>query len=130
LKIFEVGEKYYFEDLGLRNCIRGFDVRKDIHKLMENAVYLHLLHLGYKISVGQLSSWEVDFVAEKDGRTIYIQVCYMFSEESTVQREFGNLLKIENNYPKYVVTMDEFSSGNYNGIEQIHLKDFLIKQSL
>lgn len=130
LKIFEVGEKYYFEDLGLRNCIRGFEMRKDIHKLMENAVYLHLLHLGYKIYVGQLSSWEVDFVAEKDGRMVYIQVCYLFSEESTVQREFGNLLKIENNYPKYVVTMDEFSSGNYNGIEQIHLKDFLMKTSL
>ncbi len=129
LKIFEVGEKYYFEDLGLRNCIRGFDVRKDIHKLMENAVYLHLLHLGYKIHVGQLSSWEVDFVAEKDGRMVYIQVCYLFSEESTIQREFGNLLKIDNNYPKYVVTMDEFSSGDYNGIEQIHLKDFLMKQS-
>lgn len=129
LKIFEVGEKYYFEDLGLRNCIRGFDVRKDIHKLIENAVYLHLLQLDYTIHVGQLSTWEVDFVAEKDGRMIYVQVCYLFSDQSTVQREFGNLLKIENNYPKYVVTMDEFSSGDYNGIEQIHLKDFLTRQS-
>lgn len=129
LKIFEVGEKYYFEDLGLRNCICGFDVRKDIHKLIENAVYLHLLQLDYTIHVGQLSTWEVDFVAEKDGRMIYVQVCYLFSDQSTVQREFGNLLKIENNYPKYVVTMDEFSSGDYNGIEQIHLKDFLTRQS-
>ncbi|MGE4434129.1 MAG: hypothetical protein AB7D40_08965 [Bacteroidales bacterium] len=60
---------------------------------------------------------------------IYVQVCYLFSDQSTVQREFGNLLKIENNYPKYVVTMDEFSSGDYNGIEQIHLKDFLTRQS-
>jgi predicted AAA+ superfamily ATPase len=97
---------------------------------MENVVYLHLIHLGYKVYVGQLSSWEVDFVAEKDGRTVYIQVCYMFADENAVQREFGNLLKIDDNYPKYVVTMDEFSSGNYNGIEQIHLKDFLTKQSL
>jgi predicted AAA+ superfamily ATPase len=88
-----------------------------------------LLHLGYRIYVGQLSSWEVDFVAEKNGRTVYIQVCYMFSDESTVQREFGNLLKIENNYPKYVVTMDEFGSGDYSGVEQIHLKDFLMRQS-
>ncbi|MDR3140461.1 MAG: ATP-binding protein [Tannerellaceae bacterium] len=129
LKLFEVGEKYYFEDLGLRNCICGSDTRKDIHRLMENAVYLHLLHLGYKIYVGQLSSLEIDFVAEKDGRMLYIQVCYMFSGESTVQREFGNLLKIENNYPKYVVTMDEFGTGDYNGVEQIHLKDFLLKRS-
>jgi predicted AAA+ superfamily ATPase len=129
LKIFEVGEKYYFEDLGLRNCIRGFDTRKDSNKVMENAVYLHLIQLGYKVYVGQRGVTEIDFVAEKDGQTIYIQVCYMLLEESTIQREFGNLLKIGDNYPKYVVTMDEFSAGNYNGILQIHLKDFLMKQS-
>jgi len=129
LKIFEVGEKYYFEDLGLRNCIRGFDTRKDINKVMENAVYLHLIQLGYKVYVGQRGVTEIDFVAEKDGQTIYIQVCYMLLEESTIQREFGNLLKIGDNYPKYVVTMDEFSAGNYNGILQLHLKDFLMKQS-
>jgi Predicted ATPase (AAA+ superfamily) len=129
LKIFEVGEKYYFEDLGLRNCIRGFDARKDIHKVMENAVYLHLIQLGYKVCVGQQGMTEVDFVAEKDGQTVYVQVCYMLLEESTIKREFGNLLKISDNYPKYVVTMDEYSTGNYNGILQLHLKDFLMKRS-
>ena len=129
LKIFEVGEKYYFEDLGLRNCIRGFDTRKDINKVMENAVYLHLIQLGYKVYVGQQGTTEIDFVAEKDGQTVYIQVCYMLLEEATIQREFGNLLKIGDNYPKYVVTMDEYSTGNYNGILQLHLKDFLMKQA-
>jgi len=129
LKIFEVGEKYYFEDLGLRNCIRGFDTRKDINKVMENAVYLHLIQLGYKVYVGQRGVTEIDFVAEKDGQTVYVQVCYLLLEESTIQREFGNMLKIEDNYPKYVVTMDEYSTGNYNGILQLHLKDFLMKQS-
>ncbi|NDV66346.1 ATP-binding protein [Bacteroides sp. 224] len=129
LKIFEVGEKYYFEDLGLRNCIRGFNIRKDIHKVMENAVYLHLIQLGYKVYVGQQASTEIDFVAEKDGQSVYIQVCYMLHDESTIQREFGNLLKIEDNYPKYVVTMDEYSAGSYNGILQLHLKDFLMKRS-
>ena len=129
LKIFEVGEKYYFEDLGLRNCIRGFDTRKDINKVMENAVYLHLIQLGYKVYVGQRGVIEIDFVAEKDGQTVYVQVCYLLLEESTIQREFGNLLKIDDNYPKYVVTMDEYSTGNYNGILQLHLKDFLMKQS-
>lgn len=128
LKIFEVGEKYYFEDIGLRNCIRGFDRRKDINKVMENAVYLHLRRSGYKVFVGQLGSFEIDFVAEKDGKCIYIQVAYILIDENTVTREFGNLLKIADNYPKYVITMDEFNSGsNYNGIEQIHLKDFLMK---
>jgi predicted AAA+ superfamily ATPase len=129
LKIFETGEKYYFEDLGLRNCIRGFDARKDIHKVMENAVYLHLVRLGYKIYVGQQASTEIDFVAEKDGQTVYVQVCYMLYDESTVQREFGNLLKINDNYPKYVVTMDEYGMGSYSGIIQLHLKDFLMKRS-
>ncbi|MDR1980573.1 MAG: ATP-binding protein [Tannerellaceae bacterium] len=133
LRIFEMGEKYYFEDLGLRNCIRGFDARKDIHKIMENAVFLHLIQLGYKVYAGLLpsTSLEVDFVAEKEGRTVYIQVCYMLFDENTIQREFGNLLKINDNHPKYVVTMDEYNSGShYSGIEQIHLKDFLIKRSL
>jgi predicted AAA+ superfamily ATPase len=129
LKIFETGEKYYFEDLGLRNCIRGFDARKDIHKVMENAVYLHLVQLGYKVYVGQQASTEIDFVAEKDRQTVYVQVCYMLYDESTIQREFGNLLKIDDNYPKYVVTMDEYSAGSYSGILQLHLKDFLMKRS-
>jgi len=128
LKIFEVGEKYYFEDIGLRNCIRGFDRRKDINKVMENAVYLHLRRFGYKVFVGQLGSSEIDFVAERDGKCIYIQVAYMLIDENTVTREFGNLLKIADNYSKYVVTMDEYNSGsNYQGIEQVHLKDFLLK---
>lgn len=129
LKLFEVGEKYYFEDLGLRNCIRGFNARKDIHKVMKNAVYLHLTPLGYKVYVGQQASTEIDFVAEKDGQTVYVQVCYMLYDESTIQREFGNLLKIDDNYPKYVVTMDEYSAGSYSGILQLHLKDFLMKRS-
>ncbi|MEI6576803.1 MAG: ATP-binding protein [Bacteroidota bacterium] len=127
LKIFEVGEKYYFEDIGLRNCIRGYDQKKDINKIMENAVFLHLLYLGFKIYVGQIGNMEIDFVAEKDGRSVYVQVSYMLTDENTVNREFGNLLKIGDNYRKFVVTMDEFNMGkNFKGIEQIHLKDFLL----
>lgn len=127
LKIFEVGEKYYFEDIGLRNCICGFDQRKDINKVMENAVYLHLLRSGYKVFVGQLGTSEIDFIAEKNGITIYVQVAFMLIDENTEKREFGNLLKIADNYRKYVVTMDEYNAGsNYQGIEQVHLKDFLL----
>jgi len=126
-KIFEVGEKYYFEDIGLRNCICGFDQRKDINKVMENAVYLHLLRSGYKVFVGQLGTSEIDFIAEKNGITIYVQVAFMLIDENTEKREFGNLLKIADNYRKYVVTMDEYNAGsNYQGIEQVHLKDFLL----
>ena len=127
LKIFEVGDKYYFEDIGIRNCIRGFDRKKDINKVMENAVYLHLLRLGYKVFIGQLGNTEIDFVAEKDGNRIYVQVAYLLIDENTVNREFGNLLKIGDNYRKYVVTMDDYKTGsNYFGIEQVHLKDFLL----
>jgi predicted AAA+ superfamily ATPase len=94
---------------------------------MENAVFLHLLRLGFHVYVGQLGNLEIDFVAEKDGRTVYVQVAYMLADENTIQREFGNLLKIGDNYRKYVVTMDEYNAGsNYNGIDQIHLKDFLL----
>jgi uncharacterized protein len=127
LRIFEVGEKYYFEDLGLRNAIRGYEKRKDISKVMENAVYLHLIRLGFNVCTGQLGNSEIDFVASKDGKTIYIQVCYILADEKTIAREFGNLLKIDDNYRKYVVTMDTTDSkSNYLGIDQLHLKDFLM----
>lgn len=127
LRIFEVGEKYYFEDIGLRNAIRGYDKRKDIGKLMENVVYLHLIRQGFTVFTGQTGTNEIDFVAVKAGVTIYVQVCYLLSDENTINREFGNLLKIGDNYRKYVVTMDELNAGtNYQGIEQVHLKDFLI----
>jgi len=129
LKIFEVGEKYYFEDIGIRNCIRGYDRFKDINKVMENAVYLHLSRSGFRVHVGQIGKSEIDFVAQKDGKTIYVQVAYLLADESTINREFGNLTKINDNYRKYVVTMDEFNSGsNYMGIEQLHLKDFLLNK--
>ncbi len=128
LKIFEIGEKYYFEDTGLRNALRRFDFRSDVHKLMENVVYLHLLRNGYRVFVGINGNKEIDFMAEKDDERFYIQVAYLLVDEQTIQREFGNLMAIDDNYPKYVVTMDEIIAGsNYKGIRQIHLRDFLMK---
>ncbi|MCX6230493.1 MAG: ATP-binding protein [Bacteroidetes bacterium] len=129
LKIFEVGEKYYFEDLGLRNSFIGFDLRKDINKLMENAVFLYLISNNFNVTVGKLGANEIDFVAEKDGRKLYAQVSYLLTDEITINREFGNLMKIEDNYPKYVITMDEVNLfKNYKGINQIHLRDFLYNE--
>jgi len=128
-RLFEFGEKYYFEDIGLRNAIRGFNYQSDIGKVIENLVFNHLTGCGYNVFVGQLDAEEIDFIAEKNGSKIYIQVAYVIADERTREREFGNLLKIDNNYPKYVVTMDNFTVGNnYNGVEQIHLKDFLSKR--
>ncbi len=123
-KIFEVGEKYYFEDLGLRNTVSGYKP-DDISKLLENTVYNHLKIAGYEVFVGQKGSKEVDFVAERSGETIYVQVCYLLSDEKVVAREFGNLLSIADNYRKYVVSMDNISAGNsYKGIEHWHIADF------
>lgn len=129
MKIFEIGEKYYFEDLGLHNAIRYFDFRKDINKLIENAVCIDLLRYGYEVHVGKNGNKEIDFIASRGDHRIYIQVVYMLSDEATVQREFGNLLEIPDNYPKYLVTMDEMQSGgNYQGIKQISMCDFLLAE--
>lgn len=126
-KIFEIGEKYYFEDTGLRNALRRYDFRSDVHKVMENVVYLHLLRNGHRVFVGINGNKEIDFMAEKNDERLYIQVAYMLVDDQTIQREFGNLMAIDDNYPKYVVTMDEFAAGTaYKGIRQIHLRDFLM----
>ena len=130
-RLLETNDKYYFEDLGLRNLLVGSDRTKDIEKVMENAVYLHLKNLGYKVSVGTLPDGEIDFVAEKGGKPIYIQVAYLLNEESTVKREFGNLMKIQDNYPKYVVSMDFISKPkDYDGIISMPLRLFLQTDTL
>lgn len=127
LKIFEIGEKYYFEDIGLRNAIVGFNQRADMHKLLENAVYLHLIQHDYQVFVGKLDDKEVDFIGTKNGDKLYVQVCLTLdNNETTAQREFGNLLKIEDNYPKYVVTLNDISTGiSKEGIIHTNLIDFL-----
>ena len=129
-KIFEIGEKYYFEDLGLRNSITGYKPG-DIHKIMENIVYLHLRRLGYTINIGMLGNKEIDFVCGKNGEKLYVQVCYLLHDEKTVEREFGNLLGISDNYPKIVVSLDKaYATGSFKGITHYYLKDFLIREEI
>lgn len=130
-RLLETNDKYYFEDLGLRNLLVGSNRAVDIEKVMENTVYLHLKNLGYKVAVGTLPNGEIDFVAEKGGKPVYIQVAYMLAEESTIKREFGNLMQIADNYPKYVVSMDSISKPkDYEGITHIPLRLFLQTDSL
>lgn len=126
-KIFELIYKYYFADHGLRNYLCGFNLRGSIEKVMENAVYLHLLIQGYKVNVGVLRAGEVDFVATKGSETLYVQVTYLLASEETIAREFGNLAAIKDNYPKYVVSMDPVGGGltEYPGIHHVRLRDFL-----
>lgn len=130
-KLLETNDKYYFEDLGIRNLLAGPNRTRDIEKVMENAVYLHLKNLGYKITIGQIPEGEIDFVAEKDGQTVYIQVAYLLASEATIEREFGNLMKIKDNYMKYVITMDSFfEDGDSYGIKHLSLRRFLSLNSL
>jgi predicted AAA+ superfamily ATPase len=123
-KIFEINDKYYFEDIGLRHSVIGYK-QPDINKIMENLVFMHMLSQGYQVFVGKLGNREIDFVCEKQGEKIYIQVAYIVSDQNR-EREFGNLLIIRDNYPKFVVSMDEFISNNeYEGIKQVNLRKFL-----
>lgn len=129
-KLLETNDKYYFEDLGLRNLLVGSNRTRDIEKVMENTVYLHLKSLGYKLTVGLLPNGEIDFVAEKNGKTVYFQVAYLIADDKTIEREFGNLLKIQDNYPKYVVSMDSIhGAANYDGITHLSLRTFLKTES-
>jgi hypothetical protein len=126
-RLLEVNDKYYFEDLGLRNILVGGNRSSDIEKVMENAVYLHLKNLGYKVNVGTLPNGEIDFVAKKNGMTVYFQVAYLLVDKSTVEREFGNLMKIPNNYPKYVISMDPIiKPKDFDGITHMPLRTFLL----
>lgn len=125
-KVFEVNSKYYFEDLGLRHSILSYK-QVDINKILENLVFLHLKIMGYKVTVGQLNEREVDFVAEKQNKKIYVQTAYLITEENK-EREFGNLLAIKDNYPKLVVSFDSMiGKSEYEGIKQINIRDFLTK---
>lgn len=126
-KIFEIGEKYFFEDIGIRNAIVGYKT-SDIHKILENVVFLHLRMAGYSVTVGLEGAKEIDFIAQKAGEKIYVQVAYLLTNEATINREYGNLLEIQDNFPKYVVTMDELSEiSTYKGIYRMHVKDFCLK---
>lgn len=124
-KIFEVGGKYYFEDVGLRNTLVGFKAQ-DINKIIENVVYNHLRVCGYSVNIGRFGNREIDFVAEKENERIYVQVAYLLKDEQTIQREFGNLDLVRDHYPKYVISMDKFPvSTSYKGIQHYNLRTFL-----
>lgn len=127
-KLLESNDKYYFGDVGLRNFVVGGRRANDIEKIVENLVYQHLIRLGYKVNVGQMYATEIDFVGTKGDDTIYVQASYLISEESTFEREFGNLQKINDNYPKYVISMTPFlDSSKYEGIIHVPLAEFLKK---
>jgi len=126
-KIFEFGEKYYFSDIGLRNSIVGFK-SADINKILENVVLNHFKSYGYSYTTGDYNGREIDFVFEKNQNRIYVQVTYLLANEDVIQREFGNLKLIDDNYPKFVISMDELQFDNDRGIHHIRLQDFLTQK--
>lgn len=125
--VLKTQEKFYLADQSLKYCIMGFNP-KSIASMLENIVYFELKRRGYEVYIGKLGTKEIDFVAMKRDERIYVQVCRTFPENS--DREIGNLLTIKDQYPKYVVTLDELSTGNVNGVKIIHLFDFLLKEEL
>ena len=124
-RIFAIGEKYYFEDLGLRHAVKPF-VQQDIGKVIENLVYHHLRVCGWQVTTGRLDRREIDFVATRQGETLYVQVVYLLADEATHAREFGNLLAIPDNYPKMVVSMDPVIGAGHKGIRHLHIREFLL----
>ena len=125
--VLKTQEKFYLADQSLKYCIMGFNP-KSIASMLENIVYFELKRRGYEVYIGKLGTKEIDFVAIKRDERIYVQVCRTLPENS--DREIGNLLTIKDQYPKYVVTLDELSTGNVNGVKIIHLFDFLLKEEL
>lgn len=123
-KLFERGEKYFFENMGIRNAIAGYKPQ-DRAKRLENIVCNHLLFCGYNVKVGTLSTEEIDFVCTRGGETLYVQVAIELSSPETIAREFGNLLKIKDNYPKIVVSGERSFENSYEGVEHIYIRDFL-----
>ena len=124
-KILNVNEKYYIADHGIREAIMENN-QKNINQVLENIVYFEMLRRGYNIKIGKVDNLEVDFVCKKNDETIYIQVSYLLASEDTKEREFSVLENIKDNYPKYVLSMDEFDMSR-NGIKHVNLIEFLVK---
>ena len=126
-KILNVNEKYYIADHGIREAIMENN-QKNINQVLENIVYFEMLRRGYNVKTGKVDNLEVDFICTKNNETIYVQVSYLLASEDTKEREFSVLENIKDNYPKYVLSTDEFDMSR-NGIKHMNLIEFLIKDS-
>lgn len=125
-KILTVNEKYYVADHGIREAVIGGNMR-DINLVLENIVFMEALRRGYSVTVGKVGEREIDFVCERHGEKCYIQVTYLLAVEETVQREFGVYEHVQDNFPKYVVSLDEFDMSR-NGVRHYNIRDFLLAE--
>lgn len=126
-KILTVNEKYYVADHGIREAVIGGNMR-DIKLVLENIVFMEALRRGYSVTVGKVGEREIDFVCERHGEKCYIQVTYLLAAEETVQREFGVYEHVQDNFPKYVVSLDEFDMSR-NGVRHYNIRDFLLAEN-
>ena len=124
-EILKTQEKFYLSDPAFRFAVLGFN-EDDVASTLENIVFLELRHRGYDVYVGKLDHNEIDFVAVRQNEKLYIQIAQEISSEKTKEREYGNLLSIADNYPKYVLRTDILTGGNHEGIKTMHIADFLL----
>ena len=123
-QLLAINEKYYIADHGIREAVFGGNMR-DINLVLENIVYMEMLRRGYEVTVGKIGDKEIDFVCEKQDEKIYLQVTYLLASEETIKREFGVFDNVKDNYPKYVLSLDDFDMSR-NGIKHFNIRDFLI----
>lgn len=128
-EILKTQEKFYLADPALRYSVLGYSP-DCVAAMLENLVYLELLRRGYDVWTGKQDDSVIDFVAERQGNRLYVQVSQMIGSSETEQREYGKLLEIRDNYPKYVLSTDSFAGGNYKGIKTMHVADFLMSKEL
>lgn len=128
-EILKTQEKFYASDVSLVYATMGYRDRM-ISGILENIVFLELKRRGYQVYIGKLDNKEIDFLAEKPGEKVYIQVAYKLESNQTVEREFAPLLAVEDHYPKYVVTMDDFWKDSIDGVRHLYITDFLLSEHL
>ena len=127
-EVLRTQEKFYLADTALRYSVLGYTT-DSVAASLENVVYLELCRRGYTVYIGKTPDGEVDFVAERQGEKLYVQVTQEIRSEKTERREYERLLEIRDNYPKYVLRTDEFAGGNYEGIKSMHVADFLLSDA-
>ncbi len=126
-ELLKTQEKFYLADSSFKYSVLGYNDRS-VAAMLENVVYLELLRRDYEVCIGKTPNGEIDFIATRQNDKIYIQITKEIKSEKTEKREYDRLLEVGDNYPKYLLTTDDFAGGNYQGIKTMHIADFLLSK--
>ena len=126
-ELLKTQEKFYLADSSFKYSVLGYN-DQSVAAMLENVVYLELLRRGYEVCIGKTPNGEIDFIATRQNDKLYIQITKEIRSEKTEKREYDRLLEINDNYPKYLLTTDDFAGGNYQGIQTMHIADFLLSK--